>query len=99
MLLALIWHNNHPTAKAISTYLQTQQARPGLALESIAQEVGGLQGIYQGHILHGGSLAYLQSKGVELRSAKGDFFYSVDHQLLVSFNLHAPLKPRCPRIG
>lgn len=98
LLLALIWHNTHPISLALSTFLQAQHARPGLALESITQEVGGLQGIYQGHILHGGSLAYLQSKGVELGNAKGDFFYSLDRQLLASFSLHAPLKPDAPKL-
>lgn len=94
LLLALLWHNTHPISQALSTFLQTEkQARPGVLLESIKQEAGGLEGIYQTHILHGGNLAYLQSKGIETAGIQGDFAYSLDHKLLASFSLHARLKP------
>ncbi len=92
-LMGLLWHNTHPIAKSLCAFLQ-QQTPPAMpaVIEDLKQENGGLEARHQGHLLHGGSVAYLASKGVAVGDLKADFAYSVDHQLAASFNLQARLK-------
>ncbi|CRF49757.1 Lead, cadmium, zinc and mercury transporting ATPase; Copper-translocating P-type ATPase [Helicobacter heilmannii] len=91
-LLGLLWHNPHPIAKSLCVFLK-EQAQPAL-VENLQQENGGLEARCGGHILHGGSVAYLESKGVSVGDLKADFAYSVDRRLVASFTLQASLKPK-----
>ncbi|WP_104681868.1 heavy metal translocating P-type ATPase [Helicobacter felis] len=94
-LLSLVLHNPHPISRGVSAWLQEHYNAQSTPLESLSQEVGGLRGVIDGHVVLGGSVEYLRAQGVEIveQSLESHFAYSVDGELKALFNLHAPLKP------
>ncbi|WP_104749330.1 heavy metal translocating P-type ATPase [Helicobacter cynogastricus] len=94
-LLSLVLHNPHPISRGVSAWLQERYNVQSTPLESLSQEVGGLRGVVDGHVLLGGSVEYLRAQGVDVvgQSLESHFVYSVDGELKALFSLHAPLKP------
>ncbi|WP_120945802.1 heavy metal translocating P-type ATPase [Helicobacter labacensis] len=95
-LLSLLLNNPHPISKGVRAWIEQHlEPQASTPLESLSQEVGGLRGVIDGHVLLGGSVDYLRAQGVEIaqQTQESHFAYSVDGELKALFSLHAPLKP------
>ena len=91
LLFSLVNTSNHPVAKGIKAYLETQHTKLNLLnLENIKSiEAKGIQANYQGKKLLGGNASLLQASGIKVEATSENtlFLFSINKRLVARFEL------------